>query len=428
MPWLRSGDNAYLDPRIMQARALRPDDPDIVLKVRGFVWSISSYMAQFKTEYFISLGACWECGGHSTREMLDVCHAVGLVEPFTMDGLDGYRIIEDSDFVHVRSKKDLEHERNRRNDNRDQRLRWAIIARDGDNCRWCGVPVHWTGSPSNRKGTLDHLKPGEKGTVETMVVACLSCNSERQDDVDGSWARANELLPVPDDPDYGPFSRKWLVKYGHLKAIDESARGASAGIRESSGESVDGSAPAVHADPGAGADDSVLIDDVRIIPGGADHAASVGFSCDSDPADADHIGSVGSLLPSDPGGDDHAAPVGLPSSESAQSVSMQCEAGSSGVVPGDTTGIAPAGQPRSPSWETESESESTHESELSSDSVRTFFAQGPPKSGLAGSGRDGTGTGREGKEREGSGRDGKGRGEHSAQGRVRKSKGRGRRR
>jgi 5-methylcytosine-specific restriction endonuclease McrA len=53
-----------------------------------------------------------------------------------------------------------------------QRVRKVVLARDGYTCRWCGGPAN----------TADHLVPLSRGgasTEQTMVAACLRCNSKR---------------------------------------------------------------------------------------------------------------------------------------------------------------------------------------------------------------------------------------------------------
>jgi hypothetical protein len=152
------------------------------------------------------------CDGNE-REVLKFALRSGLLSKIkTDDGLVAYKLLDDPNLVHIRTKAELEWSAQQRNDTRDTRLSVPIRKRDGDACRYCAVIVHWTGRTSSRKGTLDHLRPGEPGTVETMVVACLACNSEQRD---AEGAEREQLNPPPRAPFYSEYTARWLSKNGH---------------------------------------------------------------------------------------------------------------------------------------------------------------------------------------------------------------------
>ena len=75
-------------------------------------------------------------------------------------------------------------------------LRAALIARDGQTCRWCGCRLSGcTLNPDGAGGrcdlvnqdglpfpTLDHVRPryhGGKTELSNLVLACLPCNQRR---------------------------------------------------------------------------------------------------------------------------------------------------------------------------------------------------------------------------------------------------------
>ena len=220
MSWLRSGDNAPYDPRILATQAMpEADGPWFLNEVRGFIWTLSSTSAGFLTDYVLNMGVVYQAAGSAERaeRLVTVCCRAGLMERVDVDGMPGVKLVEDPDFVHIRKKDEVEWDRQRKRDNSDPNLKGPVLLRDGDWCRYCRHEVHWTGRMSNRKATLDHLSPGTPGTVDTLVVACATCNSARQDDEDGEWTRAHPLLPPPKRPVYGPWTRHYLTKRGLLR-------------------------------------------------------------------------------------------------------------------------------------------------------------------------------------------------------------------
>lgn len=122
-----------------------------------------------------------------------------------------YKIVDDDhDFIHLRLKKEIDWERQRKSDAQKQSLIVPVRLRDGDACRWCGVVVNWSDHKSGRAATYDHLDPGEAATIETYVVACRSCNSSRQA---GEFPQGvTALLDPPEQPYFSRSSVKWLTE------------------------------------------------------------------------------------------------------------------------------------------------------------------------------------------------------------------------
>lgn len=221
MTWQRSGDTAADDPRVLAVLSQPEADGRLLNEVRGFIWALSLESAKYKTDYAVNLGVTVKCAGgdfERAKLLTDLCVRTGLLERVEINGLPGVKLIEDPDFIHLIKKAESDWDRQRKRDCSDPNLKWPVVLRDGDHCRYCHHEVHWTGKMSNRKATLDHRVPGQPGTVDTLVVACARCNSARRDDEDGTWDQEHPLLPPPARPYYGNWSRKHLVERGLLEA------------------------------------------------------------------------------------------------------------------------------------------------------------------------------------------------------------------
>jgi len=247
MAWVKMGDDADMYPRLMEAASHQKADARTVNELFGFVMRCAAYSAAHLTDSIIEMGVVYTYAG-GNPDVLQIALDTGLIEWTDTPKGKKPKLLEDPDFVHIRSRADVEWSRQRQRDNSDQALRQAVITRDGDQCRWCGVEVYWPGKMSARKGTLDHLKPGEAGTVDTLVVACTRCNSARADDPTGSWDQSHELLPAPERPRYGTFTRGMLERAGVLRSAQAATCDAAGG---KDGERA--SAHATDGDPASGA-------------------------------------------------------------------------------------------------------------------------------------------------------------------------------
>src|SRR3546814_936077 len=179
----------------MQTMGVAGADDRTLNEVAGWLFRCAFQSAAHTTDYRIDVGTAWMLGGARTEDLIRVALAAGLVVEVMHEGVKYLRMIDDPEFVHIRLKADVDWSRQQRRDTRDPRLRAPVQHRDGDNCRWCGVAVQWRGRTSSRTGTLDHLFPGQPGTVNTMVVACKGCNSSRQDNP--QWEDDHDLLAEP---------------------------------------------------------------------------------------------------------------------------------------------------------------------------------------------------------------------------------------
>lgn len=216
MPWTRSGDTAATYPALMQLQGSEGADDRLLNELFGFVWRCSCQSAAHSTDYVIDAGTAYMLGGARTPVLIALLEQVEIFIPTTIKGGKAWKILQDPDFIHIRLKDEVERERRQRQDTRPENTRVLVPVRlrDGDNCRWCGLGVEWRGRKSNRSAELDHLVPGEVGTIDTMVVACRACNGARKDNVE-TWAATHELRDPPVRPNYGTATAEYLTKNGY---------------------------------------------------------------------------------------------------------------------------------------------------------------------------------------------------------------------
>lgn len=212
MPWLRVGDKFATHPRLMAVFGLRATDERSVNEVAGFVVRLSAQSASFMTDYSIDLGTAQLLGGSRTRLLLRQAVQAGLLIEHGGRSDKHWTIAEDTDLVHMRSKAEVEWDRQRHRDVRNPRLTVPVRKRDGDACRYCNRSVNWSDRRGARGATYDHTVPGSPATVDTFVVSCGGCNSSLGDmDVE---TRAARLLPPPLNPLYGKDTLAYLERHG----------------------------------------------------------------------------------------------------------------------------------------------------------------------------------------------------------------------
>jgi len=218
----------------MQLQGAPGADERTVNEVFGWLMRSAFQSAAHLTDYVIDAGTAYMLGGSRTDELVRLCVAAGLLtETTTGNGIRAWTLIQDPEFIHIRLREEIEWERQQRNDTRDPALLVPVRRRDGDNCRWCGVLVQYRGKKTNRTATLDHLRPGQPGTVDTLVVACLGCNSGRKNNVE-LWEDNHKIRDAPVTPNYGKWTAKFLTDNGwpiqeNVRSDDESATVAAAG-------------------------------------------------------------------------------------------------------------------------------------------------------------------------------------------------------
>lgn len=217
MSWVRVSDDAMSHPRLIDVYEVEEASQTNRLEIFGFLMGLSTYSAKQLTDGIVGRGVAYSLASPDRADLLlRVCEALGLLEWIEVGGQRKIKLFTSEDFIHLLSKAEVEARRNRSRENRDPKLKSAVIYRDGDLCRYCGVPVRWTGPIGFRSGTLDHVDPTSVGsaTVDKLVVACHHCNSSRQE-ARAEFDEAHPLRPVPADPYYSQWSAEFLSRNGY---------------------------------------------------------------------------------------------------------------------------------------------------------------------------------------------------------------------
>lgn len=214
MPWLKGGDNAATYPKVMQIAGFKDVDPDVVVnEVFGWLTRCMLQGAGHTTDYHLDVGTAYMLGGRRTDALVALCKKARLISEVKVDGIRTFKLIEDPEFMHMRLKAEIDAERQRQRDLSNPALTVPVLQRDGDHCRYCGVLTQWRGRTSNRTRTIDHRHGlGEPATVDTLVVACMHCNSQRQ--LDPCWDDEHPLRPPPERPVFGRWAAEYLTEHG----------------------------------------------------------------------------------------------------------------------------------------------------------------------------------------------------------------------
>lgn len=208
------GDDAATNPKVLRADDLPEADDRLVNEVFGFVMRCATNSGAHLTDYFIARSATRLFGGPRAPELCEIAARCGYWTAHTTDdGHTGYLLADEPTFIHLRLKSEVEWDRQRKRDNANPKLTALVRLRDGDACRYCGRSVNFTHRNKGRAGTYDHNPPGVAATVDTMFVACWSCNSGRRDHPHRD--QAYPLRPEPDRPLYLPNTVPWLETHGH---------------------------------------------------------------------------------------------------------------------------------------------------------------------------------------------------------------------
>lgn len=213
MAWLRKGDNAATHPLVMKLATVRGSDERLLNEAYGFVQRCAEQSAGHMTDGVIDQGTAQLMGGDRRyRPLLRACVEAGLLRQRGTGKDAVYLVPDDADFIHIRKRAEIEWERQRARDNSNPDLTVPVRLRDGDGCRYCAKIVNWKQRRGRRGGTYDHRQPGQAATIDTLVVSCGGCNSERLNNPNAD--ATHPLLPVPADPYYGPETVAFLANHG----------------------------------------------------------------------------------------------------------------------------------------------------------------------------------------------------------------------
>lgn len=198
--WLKTGDTAAMDERVLNVAALTDADERSVNEVFGFVMRMYIQAAQQETDYLVSLGTAMVLSPRY-EALLALAARTGLLKVEEVDGMRAIRLVQDGDFLHMRSREEMEWERQRKADIGRPELTVPVRLRDGDACRYCGCVVSFGARRGGRAGTYDHRTAGKQATNERdLVVACAACNAGRGN-AEGRRDALYPLMPPPAEAD-----------------------------------------------------------------------------------------------------------------------------------------------------------------------------------------------------------------------------------
>ena|GEM_PF-481115 len=215
MPWLRIGDNVTTHPKMASLLEATDFDHQKKLTVWAAFVSLATISAAHLLDGVLEMGALAQVAPGMEKEILDLMVAAEWAKR-EQDANGRWHIVldlSDPEFVHARTKEEVERERTRRNENRNPEFAIPVRVRDGDKCRWCGHAVNFNDHKSSREGTIDSLTKHEGSTVDTMVVACRGCNSGREQSPDKF-----KLLPEPKMPWYRDSTIRWINAHPYAVA------------------------------------------------------------------------------------------------------------------------------------------------------------------------------------------------------------------
>lgn len=215
MSWLKQSDVSANHPITLRALEMEDADDRILNEVYGWVNRCATQSAAHDQDYIVTKGTAVAMAGSFSRFQALSAAAIfcGYFTEvmITVEGekRKAFKLVEEEDLFHMILKADKDWTQQRQADNRDLAKTGPVRLRDGDACRYCGRVVGWGADrKSVRWGSIDHVVPGEPGTVATMVVCCGQCNSKRKNDPHSIW----KTLPVPSSPHIGPATATWLTE------------------------------------------------------------------------------------------------------------------------------------------------------------------------------------------------------------------------
>ena len=192
MPWLRLGDNATTHPLMSKLLVATKLDHQEKNEAFGVLVQLATVSAGHLTDSIVEYGLLAQVSPGREREVLNILKRAGLATEEEVDERSVIRLVlDDEEFIHAKRREEVETDRRRARDKRTPGLLAQVRVRDGDSCRWCAKSVSWTNRSGYRAATYDSLTSHKDSTVDTLVVACKTCNTKR-----GNGEKLN-LLPPP---------------------------------------------------------------------------------------------------------------------------------------------------------------------------------------------------------------------------------------
>lgn len=416
MAWLRAGDTAAMDERVLGVAELMDADERSVNEVFGFVMRLFLQAAQQGTDYRISMGTAMVLSPRY-QQLLEQAARAGLLSMVEEEGRKVIQLVADPEFLHMRTREEIAWENERKADTSDLSLVIPVRVRDGDACRYCGKVVSFGMRRGNRAGTYDHLIPGQRArSIDELVVACKGCNSGRGDG-EGDRGPRYSLLPPPSEQQryYASTTIEWFKDQGTVftdlgLTIPKRSRGAK--------DRKPGAQTRPDAKPLEGPATTERAEHAATAPSGEQRSASQTRPTDAAPASSGDQ-RVGTARGSAAGHDQHERQDPARPSEASADAAPH----TSGDQRADHPSAVRA--ERLPRAEVASQVEQMPDMTRHDATSRTLLEAEGPGSGSPGSGRDGSGragTARDGTEREAAGQAAPGAGRRRKRGRRRRGK------
>ena len=200
MAWLRIGDNATTHPLMSQLLAATDLKHHEKNETFGVLVQLAAVSAGHLTDAIVEYGLLAQIAPGRERHVLETLKRAGLAREDEVEERKVIRLVlDDEEFIHARRREEVELDRRRARDKRTPGLYAQVRVRDGDSCRWCGKSVSWTNRSGYRAATYDSLNSHRDSTVDSLVIACKTCNSRRGDGVELSLLNP----PTPERLVYG---------------------------------------------------------------------------------------------------------------------------------------------------------------------------------------------------------------------------------
>jgi len=231
--FLRVGDTFAYDPRTLRPLEYEWADERSVDEIAGFSVRLASQSGAHEhadTDRRVTRSMTLQLAGMNRDRMDRIMGCLVDAGVWSDDGT-GWKLENDTGYLHLLTQDEKDRQRARGADERNPALTVPAKLRDGDSCRFCGLPVNWADRKSIRGGTWEHLDiTVQPTTLDLFVVCCFGCNRNPVD-------RA-PLRPSPDKPKYGNATRKFVRD--HLGEFPTAARIAQMypGLRPSSGNAA----------------------------------------------------------------------------------------------------------------------------------------------------------------------------------------------
>lgn len=203
MTWLRSSDTAAHDPRTLAPLDRDDADERTVDEVFGFSSRLACEAGSKETDGHVTRAMVRALAGSPARasRLMGMLEEAGVWVPTGQ----GWRLVNDPGYLHLRPQDEVDRDRVRGRDQRNDALTVPARLRDGDACRYCRKSVDWNDRRSLKGGTYEHVNIANQPTqLHEYVVCCFECNREP--------ASRGELNPPPEQPVYGAATRDFIRK------------------------------------------------------------------------------------------------------------------------------------------------------------------------------------------------------------------------